>query len=192
MTEFFAREIATWTYLDEWSVYDSSPKSDLFTTEEGYLVGPAHVGCRVPPIQPRPVMARWALTTGPSREAASKGQRLDLGTRASARASARARTLVSILRAPPHASRGPAAPGHSRPNRAGRSSDLGLPPRARGGAARPERRWLGRLQLERRPPASVYRIFLADRPIGKRPDRPGSGLDGLRFQCLFKRQDVPL
>lgn len=38
MTEFFAREIATWTYLDEWSVYDSSPKSDLFTTEAGYLV----------------------------------------------------------------------------------------------------------------------------------------------------------
>jgi len=37
MTEFFAREIATWTYLDEWSVYNSSPKSDLFTTEAGYL-----------------------------------------------------------------------------------------------------------------------------------------------------------
>lgn len=37
MTEFFAREIATWTYLDEWSVYDSSPKNDLFTTEAGYL-----------------------------------------------------------------------------------------------------------------------------------------------------------
>ena len=37
MTEFFAREIATWTYSDEWSVYNSSPKSDLFTTEAGYL-----------------------------------------------------------------------------------------------------------------------------------------------------------
>ena len=37
MTEFFAREIATWTYLDEWSVYNSSPKKDLFTTETGYL-----------------------------------------------------------------------------------------------------------------------------------------------------------
>lgn len=37
MTEFFAREIATWTYLDEWSVYNSSTKSDLFTTEAGYL-----------------------------------------------------------------------------------------------------------------------------------------------------------
>ncbi|MDP1712527.1 MAG: GNAT family N-acetyltransferase [Candidatus Nanopelagicaceae bacterium] len=37
MTEFFAREIATWTYLDEWSVYNSSQKSDLFTTEAGYL-----------------------------------------------------------------------------------------------------------------------------------------------------------
>jgi len=37
MTEIFAREIATWTYLDEWSVYNSSPKSDLFTTDAGYL-----------------------------------------------------------------------------------------------------------------------------------------------------------
>lgn len=37
MTEFFAREIATWTYLDEWRVYNSSPKSDLFTTDAGYL-----------------------------------------------------------------------------------------------------------------------------------------------------------
>lgn len=37
MTESFAREIATWTYLDEWSVYNSSPTSDLFTTEAGYL-----------------------------------------------------------------------------------------------------------------------------------------------------------
>ena len=37
MTEFFAREIATWTYSDEWSVYDSSPESALFTTEAGYL-----------------------------------------------------------------------------------------------------------------------------------------------------------
>ncbi len=37
MTEFFAREIATWTYLDEWSVYNFSPMSDLFTTEAGYL-----------------------------------------------------------------------------------------------------------------------------------------------------------
>lgn len=37
MTEFFAREIATWTYLDEWSIYNSSPKSDLLTREAGYL-----------------------------------------------------------------------------------------------------------------------------------------------------------
>ena len=37
MTQFFAHEIATWTYSDEWSVYDSSPESDLFTTEAGYL-----------------------------------------------------------------------------------------------------------------------------------------------------------
>lgn len=37
MTEFFAREIATWTYLDEWSVYNSSLTSNLFTTEAGYL-----------------------------------------------------------------------------------------------------------------------------------------------------------
>lgn len=37
MTELFAREIATWSYLDEWSVYNSSPTSDLFTTEAGYL-----------------------------------------------------------------------------------------------------------------------------------------------------------
>lgn len=37
MTELFALEIATWTYLDEWSVYNSSPASDLFTTEVGYL-----------------------------------------------------------------------------------------------------------------------------------------------------------
>ena len=37
MTEFFAREVATWTYSDEWSVYDSSPDSDLFSTEAGYL-----------------------------------------------------------------------------------------------------------------------------------------------------------
>lgn len=37
MTDFFAREIATWTYLDEWSVYNSSPKNDLFTSEAGYL-----------------------------------------------------------------------------------------------------------------------------------------------------------
>ena len=37
MTEFFAHEIATWTYSDEWSVYNSSPESDLFTTEAGFL-----------------------------------------------------------------------------------------------------------------------------------------------------------
>lgn len=37
MTEFFANEVATWTYFDEWSVYNSSPDSDLFTTETGYL-----------------------------------------------------------------------------------------------------------------------------------------------------------
>lgn len=45
MTESFAREIATWTYLDEWSVYNSSPKNDLFTTEAGYLavVGSEHI-----------------------------------------------------------------------------------------------------------------------------------------------------
>jgi len=42
MTESLAREIATWAYSGDWSVYNSSPKSDLFTTETGYLavVGP--------------------------------------------------------------------------------------------------------------------------------------------------------
>lgn len=37
MTGPFAHEIATWAYPDEWSVYDSSPDSALFTTEAGYL-----------------------------------------------------------------------------------------------------------------------------------------------------------
>jgi len=37
MTESFAREIATWTYSDEWSVYNSSLENDLFTTEAGYV-----------------------------------------------------------------------------------------------------------------------------------------------------------
>ena len=37
MTGPFANEIATWTYLDEWSVYDSSPENDLLTTEAGYV-----------------------------------------------------------------------------------------------------------------------------------------------------------
>ncbi len=37
MTELFAKEIATWTYSDEWSVYNSSLENDLFTSEAGYL-----------------------------------------------------------------------------------------------------------------------------------------------------------
>lgn len=37
MTELFAREISTWIYLDEWSIYNPSPENDLFATETGYL-----------------------------------------------------------------------------------------------------------------------------------------------------------
>ncbi|OIQ80862.1 hypothetical protein GALL_373790 [mine drainage metagenome] len=37
MTKAFARDISTWTYPDAWSVYNSPPESDLFTTEFGYL-----------------------------------------------------------------------------------------------------------------------------------------------------------
>ena len=37
MTEFFARQIASWKYLTQWSVYDSSPEDGLFTSEAGYV-----------------------------------------------------------------------------------------------------------------------------------------------------------
>lgn len=36
MTELFAREIATWTYPEKWSIYDPSP-DDLLTPEAGYV-----------------------------------------------------------------------------------------------------------------------------------------------------------
>lgn len=37
MTEFFARQIATWTYTGEWSVYNLSPENVLFTGEAEYV-----------------------------------------------------------------------------------------------------------------------------------------------------------
>ena len=37
MTEFFARQIATWTYLNKWSVYDPPTEDGFFTSESGYV-----------------------------------------------------------------------------------------------------------------------------------------------------------